>query len=67
MVKRQKISTRDKKFLRRICLDYLERFCLHAVPGDRNELVNLPPERFNWLHREEVGLVQRLGKKYLLL
>jgi len=67
MAKRRKMSMRDKKFLRRICLDHLERLCLHPVPKDRSELVNLPPERFNHVHREEVGLVQRLGKKYLLL
>ena len=65
MAKRRKMRIKDKKFLRRICLDHLERLCLHPVPENRNELVNLPPERFNWLHREEVALVQRLGREYL--
>jgi len=67
MAKRRKMRIKDKKFLRRICLEYLERFCLHPklLPEDRRELITLPLERFNYVHREDVALVQRLGKKYL--
>ena len=67
MPKRRRILMKEKKCLHRMCLDYLEKVCLYPVPENRNELLSLPPERFSHIHRKDVALVQRLGKKYLSL
>jgi len=63
---KQTMSLKDVRFLSRKCLEYLEKHCQYQ-PQDRTELVNLPLDRFDHLHREDVALVQKLGKKYLYL